>query len=133
MFKFLKNLIAGILGFITGLLPGKKKNSSYYLELKEDANQSQPAATNGATPTPPVAVTVEPTPASAAKNAKNGKAEKTKAKPETEKTKAKAETVETTFAPKYLVPGVSSSNGRRYPGANMSAYLDLARQIKTPD
>lgn len=124
MFKFLKNLIAGILGFITGLLPGKKKNSSYYLELKEDANQSQPAATNGATPTPPVAVTVEPTPASAAKNAKNGKAEKTKAKPET---------VETTFAPKYLVPGVSSSNGRRYPGANMSAYLDLARQIKTPD
>lgn len=124
MFKFLKNLIAGILGFITGLLPGKKKNSSYYLELKEDANQSQPAATNGATPTPPVAVTVEPTPASAAKNAKNGEAEKTKAKPET---------VETTFAPKYLVPGVSSSNGRRYPGANMSAYLDLARQIKTPD
>jgi hypothetical protein len=123
MFKFLKNLIAGILGFITGLLPGKKKNSSYYLELKEDANQSQPAATNGATPTPPVAVTVEPTPASAAKNAKNGKAEKTKAKPET---------VETTFAPKYLIPGVSSSNGRRYPGANMSAYLDLARQIKTP-
>jgi hypothetical protein len=123
MFKFLKNLIAGILGFITGLLPSKKKNSSYYLELKEDANQSQPAATNGATPTPPVAVTVEPTPASAAKNAKNGKAEKTKAKPET---------VETTFAPKYLIPGVSSSNGRRYPGANMSAYLDLARQIKTP-
>jgi len=39
---------------------------------------------------------------------------------------------ETTFAPKYLAPSAASSNGRRRPGANMSAYLDMARQVKTP-
>ncbi len=37
---------------------------------------------------------------------------------------------ETTFAPKYLVP--TNSNGRRRPGANMSSFLDMARQVKTP-
>ncbi|WP_257237171.1 hypothetical protein [Nostoc sp. 'Peltigera malacea cyanobiont' DB3992] len=36
------------------------------------------------------------------------------------------------FAPKYLAPSAISSNGRRRPGANMSAYLDMARQVKTP-
>lgn len=36
---------------------------------------------------------------------------------------------ETTFAPKYLVP--TASNSRRRPGANMSNFLDMARQVKT--
>ncbi|WP_373528242.1 hypothetical protein [Nostoc sp.] len=44
----------------------------------------------------------------------------------------KEEPKETTFAPKYLAPSATGSNGRRRPGANMSAYLDMARQIKTP-
>ncbi|MCC5663069.1 hypothetical protein LC653_03745 [Nostoc sp. CHAB 5784] len=44
----------------------------------------------------------------------------------------KEEPKETTFAPKYLAPSATSSNGRRRPGANMSAYLDMARQVKTP-
>ncbi|MEH1888034.1 MAG: hypothetical protein V7K92_00770 [Nostoc sp.] len=44
----------------------------------------------------------------------------------------KEESKETTFAPKYLAPSASSSNGRRRPGANMSAYLDMARQVKKP-
>ncbi|MEH1932057.1 MAG: hypothetical protein V7K14_28050 [Nostoc sp.] len=44
----------------------------------------------------------------------------------------KEQPTETTFAPKYLAPSTTSSNGRRRPGANMSAYLDMARQIKTP-
>ncbi|OUL37344.1 hypothetical protein BV372_02825 [Nostoc sp. T09] len=39
---------------------------------------------------------------------------------------------ETTFAPKYVAASVASTNGRRRPGANMSAYLDMARQVKTP-
>ncbi|MDZ8053104.1 MAG: hypothetical protein RMX68_003465 [Aulosira sp. ZfuVER01] len=39
---------------------------------------------------------------------------------------------ETTFAPKYVAAGFGTTNGRRRPGANMSAYLDLARQVKTP-
>ncbi|MUL37727.1 hypothetical protein [Gloeocapsopsis dulcis] len=38
---------------------------------------------------------------------------------------------ETTFAPKYLNPTVSS-NGRRRPGPNMNSFLDMARQVKTP-
>ncbi len=50
-------------------------------------------------------------------------------------TKAKAPIAEkpqeTTFAPDYLVP--TSSNGRRRPGANMSSFLDMARQVKTPN
>jgi hypothetical protein len=44
----------------------------------------------------------------------------------------KEQPTETTFAPKYLAPSATSSNGRRRPGANMSAYLDMARQVKTP-
>ncbi|MBN3961397.1 hypothetical protein [Nostoc sp. NMS8] len=44
----------------------------------------------------------------------------------------KEQPTETTFAPKYLAPSTTSSNGRRRPGANMSAYLELARQVKTP-
>lgn len=46
---------------------------------------------------------------------------------------AKANTqtpTETTFAPKYLVP--TSTNGRRRPGPNMSTFLDMARQVKSP-
>ncbi|MDF5735363.1 MULTISPECIES: hypothetical protein [unclassified Nostoc] len=43
----------------------------------------------------------------------------------------KEQPTETTFAPKYLAPSTTSSNGRRRPGANMSVYLDMARQIKT--
>ncbi|MEH1924629.1 hypothetical protein [Nostoc sp.] len=56
--------------------------------------------------------------------AKNGKAAAAKV--------IKEQPTETTFAPKYLAPSTTSSNGRRRPGANMSAYLELARQIKTP-
>ena len=37
---------------------------------------------------------------------------------------------DTTFAPKHLAP--TSTNGRRRPGANMSSFLDMARQVKTP-
>ncbi|WP_341525011.1 hypothetical protein WKK05_20610 [Nostoc sp. UHCC 0302] len=42
----------------------------------------------------------------------------------------KEEPKETTFAPKYLAPSANGSNGRRRPGANMSAYLDMASQVK---
>ncbi len=38
---------------------------------------------------------------------------------------------ETTFAPKYLNPATSSSSRRR-PGANMSNFLDMANQVKSP-
>lgn len=43
-----------------------------------------------------------------------------------EKTKIEPEK---TFAPKYLMS--TGSNGRRRPGANMSSFLEMARQVKT--
>jgi len=64
-------------------------------------------------------------------NGKKDAAATTKAQPAN---KAKApiaeQPKETTFAPNYLVP--TNSNGRRRPGANMSSFLDMARQVKTP-
>ncbi|MBW4557208.1 MAG: hypothetical protein KME59_14915 [Trichormus sp. ATA11-4-KO1] len=157
MFGFIKKLITNILGFITGLLPGKKSNS-YYLELDEPAAEKSPAAkpkevspavaakpaatSNGTKAAVAVAVT-EPVESASAKSnapitAKTAKAPKA-AKVEASKNgKAPAATTsikeptETTFAPKYLAPSATGSNGRRRPGANMSTYLDMARQVKTP-
>lgn len=133
MFGFIKNLIGGILGFITGLF--RKKDNSYYLELKEEATETKPA------PVKPVAATVTTSaPAATEKpaKAKPAKAKSAKAtKTEPAKTPApKAEPAkpavptETTFAPKYLVP--TASNVRRRPGANMNVFLDMASQVKTP-
>ncbi|MFB2770435.1 hypothetical protein ACE1AT_14260 [Pelatocladus sp. BLCC-F211] len=44
MFGFIKNLISGIMKFITGLFPGKKKGNGFYLELKEEAENTPPVA-----------------------------------------------------------------------------------------
>ncbi len=171
---FIKKLISGILGFVTGLLRGKKKSNGYFLELDEAKDAAKDAAQEVASNAKKVAETVASnakkvaaTVASEAPEASkpaslNGTktaAAKTKEKPAKnpkpadvtlvqtaeglkvepgKKAKAaaakvlKEEPKETTFAPKYLAPSATSSNGRRRPGANMSAYLDMARQIKTP-
>jgi len=174
---FIKKLISGILGFITGLLPGKKKSNGYFMELDEAKDAAKDAAQEVASNVKKVAETVAsnakkvaetvtseaPKAAEASKPASlNGTktaAAKTKEKSASnpkpadvtlvqtaeglkiepgKKAKAaaakvlKEEPKETTFAPKYLAPSATSSNGRRRPGANMSAYLELARQIKTP-
>jgi hypothetical protein len=113
---FIKNLIAGIVGFITGLF-GNKGNS-YYLELKEEteANVTQVAA--------PVAA-VAPTPAAPAPAAVAPVAAKaTKAEP----VKISVPT-ETNFATKYLIP---KNTPRRRPGVNMNSFLEMASQMKTP-
>ncbi|MBD2727960.1 hypothetical protein H6G96_16930 [Nostoc sp. FACHB-892] len=170
---FIKNLISGILSFVTGLLRGKKSNG-YFLELDEAKDAAKDAAKEVASNAKKVAETVSsnakkvtgtaaPEAAEASKPASlNGTktaAAKTKEKPAKnpkpadvtlvqtaeglkvepgKKAKAaaakvlKEEPKETTFAPKYLAPSATSSNGRRRPGANMSAYLDMARQVKTP-
>lgn len=39
--------------------------------------------------------------------------------------------VEKNFATKYLM--TPSGNGRRRPGANMNSYLEMARQVKSPN
>ena len=176
---FIKKLISGILGFITGLLPGKKKSNGYFLELDEAKDAAKEVASNAKKVAETVAETVvsnakkvtatvtseapeapeaskpaslNGTKTAAAKgkakekSAKNPKpadvtlvqtAEGLKVEPGKNAKAAaakvlKEEPKETTFAPKYLAPSATSSNGRRRPGANMSAYLDMARQVKTP-
>ncbi|MBW4645318.1 MAG: hypothetical protein KME23_20380 [Goleter apudmare HA4340-LM2] len=142
---FLTGLIGGILGFVTGLLP-KKKSNGFYLELDEAATGAKPkveakSASNGKKAAEPVAAVASPAPASpaptavkatTAKAATNGKAPKAEPVKAAPASVAKKTPTETTFAPKYVAASVSSSNGRRRPGANMNAYLDMARQVKTP-
>ncbi|MDB9374404.1 hypothetical protein [Nodularia sphaerocarpa] len=148
MFGFIKKLITGILGFITGLLPGKKGNG-YYLELDEPASEKaaatpktqevSPVATaNGAKPATSVAVNSPAnapaaTKASKVEPSKNGKAPKAEpaTTPAATSNGKRPVPAETTFAPKYLAPSGSSSNVRRRPGANMSSYLDMASKMKT--
>ncbi|MFB2936246.1 hypothetical protein ACE1B6_13415 [Aerosakkonemataceae cyanobacterium BLCC-F154] len=72
-----------------------------------------------------------------AKKAKPAPTPKPEAKPEAAPTPApvaatppKAQTEpDKTFAPKYLMS--TGNNGRRRPGANMSSFLEMARQVKT--
>ncbi|XHR81406.1 MAG: hypothetical protein ACFKPT_24815 [Gloeotrichia echinulata GP01] len=132
---FIKKLIAGILGFLTGLLPGNKKSNGFYLELDEAATGATPTVTakpaavsNGkktlqaVVPEAPATPAPKPVKVEASQNG-NGKV------PKAEPAK---EPIPTTFAPQYVAATVPSSNSRRRPGANMSVYLDLASQIKTP-
>jgi hypothetical protein len=119
---FIKNLIAGIVGFITGLF-GNKGNS-YYLELKEEAeaNVTQVAAPVAAVAPTPAAPAPAPAPAPAAVAPVAAKA--TKAEP----VKISVPT-ETNFATKYLIP---KNTPRRRPGVNMNSFLEMASQMKTP-
>ncbi|WP_427161206.1 hypothetical protein ACQFX9_06335 [Aliinostoc sp. HNIBRCY26] len=143
---FIKKLIAGIISFITGFLPGKK-NGGYYLQLEETGTGSAPVAapkpaveaSNGNGKTAKAAETPKSesasTPVKAAKKeaSQNGKTAPSAPAPAPAPVATKPATpTETTFAPKYLIPTASGSNGRRRPGANMSSYLDMARQVKTP-
>ena len=132
MFGFIKKLISGILSFIAGLIPGGK-GGGYYLELDESSDEKAKENTNNMAETP---VTAPVTQSNVAKvePSKNGKAPE--AKPALAVTAAvsdgiKAPTGETTFAPQYLVPSASGSNGRRRPGANMTSFLDMAGKMKT--
>ena len=117
---FIKNLIAGIVGFITGLF-GNKGNS-YYLELKEEAeaNVTQVAAPVAAVAPTPAAPAPAPAPAAVAPVA----AKATKAEP----VKISVPT-ETNFATKHLIP---KNTPRRRPGVNMNSFLEMASQMKTP-
>ncbi|HEY9702428.1 MAG TPA: hypothetical protein V6C58_08280 [Allocoleopsis sp.] len=120
-------------------LLGIGKND-FYMELKEDSKASTPVAEKKPTP---AKVEATPTPV-AEKKAEPAKVEATAA-PVAEK-KAEPAKVETTAAPvaKVATPKVSgfastpywnnsfSGTPRRLPSANMSGFLNLARQVKKP-
>lgn len=114
---FIKNLIAGIFGFITGLF-GNKGNS-YYMELKEESEANVTQVSSPVTPVAPTPAAVAPVAPVAPVAAKATKAEPVKISVPTE----------TNFATKYLIP---KNTPRRRPGVNMNSFLDMARQVKTP-
>ncbi|MBW4468775.1 MAG: hypothetical protein KME45_00020 [Stenomitos rutilans HA7619-LM2] len=158
--NFLKNLFSGLFSFVSGLFGSKKakaaiseaepktrkaKNSGYFLELDEAKGIGNGATAPAKTPVAAAAKSQavkdsakpEPAKVEAAKpkQAAKAKAAATAEKAEPKPAAAKAalnlpQPTVTTFAPKYLAP-TSSSNGRRRPGANMSSFLDMARQVKT--
>ncbi len=157
--NFLKNLVGGIFGFVSGFFGKKptaiengsnqrtkKSNSGYFLEL-DDSKLPEPvlavAATvrssaeaiadsvTGNAPDQPKKTT--PKEKLAAAKASNGNsasvaAEKTPAEPKSVPVNSvMAAPSEVGFATKYPIP---MTGGRRRPGANMSSYLDMARQMK---
>ncbi|MBW4578502.1 MAG: hypothetical protein KME42_02890 [Tildeniella nuda ZEHNDER 1965/U140] len=148
--NFLKNLLSGLFSAIGGLFSSKKKpdaiegsaptprkarNSGYFLELDEAKGVGSVAAPGKADTASPA----KPAQTSAKSESNNGATAKPAAVKEPKATpkpvSANAalnlpQPTVTTFAPKYLAP-TGNSNGRRRPGANMSSFLDMARQVKT--
>jgi type IV secretory pathway VirB10-like protein len=120
---FIKSLFGGIFGFI-GRLLGLNK-SDYVLDLGEsDTAKAEPAKAEVKKEAKPEPAKAQATPAQPAK----AKAAPAPA-PKPAAAKAKTEPVPAGFAPNYLMPAVTST--RRRPGANMSSYLSMARQMKS--
>ena len=129
-----------------------RKRSGYFMELDEtedvkSVNGNQPPKELAAAKIPePVAV--EPAsskPAKTPEPVKNAPAPRIELVQTAEGVKAELakpvsssaantngqKPTETTFAPKYLAPTTTSN--RRRPGPNMNTFLDMARQVKSPD
>lgn len=130
MFGFLKNIFGGIFGFL-GKILGFGKKSEYAFEFESNSAAkavpaSQPAS-KAETPKP------------AATEVKAEKATTKKEKPAKVETPAPAvaKKPEPATAPapvggfsnQYLTPTATAT--RRRPGANMTSYLDMAREVKT--
>jgi outer membrane biosynthesis protein TonB len=138
--------------------PKPRKASGYYLQLDEAEEKqsvaapqkasSQPAPEKKPEPAKAVATATAASPQPA--NVKPAKAEAKKPepakaeakKPEAANAPAPAASTngkvpqpqtEQTFAPRYLNPASATSNTRRRPGPSLSNFLDMARQVKTPN
>jgi hypothetical protein len=110
------------------------------LELKQPNNGAKPTSTASSVPTKPAV-----NPDKNGKSPKKDTASAAKAVKEAETAtasdpaqliarataKKQGEAGDKNFATKYLM--TPSSNGRRRPGANMNSYLEMARQVKTPN
>ena len=148
MFGFIKNLFGGIFGFI-GKVLGLKK-SEYALEFEPAKGEKSAPAKQDASAQKKIVATATGTlkepakaSASAAKAEPAKKAEPVKAqaqapakesKPAAKAPAPKAEPAKAPepaggFATQYLTPTATSN--RRRPGANMSSFLDMARQVNT--
>ncbi|AFY80376.1 hypothetical protein [Oscillatoria acuminata] len=132
MFGFIKKLFGGIFSFFGGLFGSKK--SGYYMELEES---------KGSTPaTKPEAVQVEklkPLPTEKSEPAKVTKSKTTKKKAESKPAApapapavaiATSEPAKPAPAPKREATPVMVTPRRR-PGANMTSYLDMARNMQS--
>ncbi|MCT7967577.1 hypothetical protein NG799_14650 [Laspinema sp. D1] len=132
MFGFIKKLFGGIFSFLGGLFGSKK--AGYYLELEES---------KGSTPaTKPEAVQVkklEPLPTEKPEPAKVSKSKTTQKKAEPKPAApapapavaiASSEPAKPAPAPKREATPVMVTPRRR-PGANMTSYLDMARNMQT--
>ncbi|MBD2039467.1 hypothetical protein [Microcoleus sp. FACHB-672] len=146
MFGFIKNLFGGIFGFI-GKVLGLKK-SGYALEFEPaQGEKSAPAKQDTSAQKKIVATATgkvkEPAKPAATKAESAKKPEPVKAqtqapakesKPAAKAPAPKAEPAKSPepvggFATRYLTPTATST--RRRPGANMSSFLDMARQVNT--
>ncbi|NJP12263.1 MAG: hypothetical protein HC866_24660 [Leptolyngbyaceae cyanobacterium RU_5_1] len=129
----------------------KKKNNGYFLELDDaksvgttasEASAAQPVAVASVgqpepQPAQPAKTTRKEKLAAAAKASEKPAAKKTAEKPAATPAKApkpvaatasaNAAKPEVAFATKYLIS--PNNGGRRRPGANMSPYLTMARQM----
>lgn len=118
-----------MVGIIKKLFSGK---DNYYIELDENEEQTAQKTEDKAEP-----------PQAAQKAKKADQAQKQPSSPEpTATTQQQPVSVQSngsgkanqlageTFAPTYLMPKVT--NSRRRPGANMSEFIELARDVKAP-
>jgi hypothetical protein len=131
----------GILGKVSGLLPGNK-NGGYYLQLDESGEvvapesnikAAAPAKVEAATPAKETNGNGKTSQKTSVKDSKKAKKEEAvAATPAPTPVVAKKPEVvtETNFATKYLIS--NGSMARRRPGANMTAFMDMATQVKTP-
>lgn len=130
--NLIKKLFSGIFSFIGGLLGGGKSGGGYYLELDEAQSgktasapkqeENQPAEANGKPAAAPVATIAAPAKVETA--SLNGSKPAAPANP----LNLPQPTV-SNFASEYLAPKPTA--GRRRPGANMSSYLEMAKNMKT--
>ncbi|MBO3461789.1 hypothetical protein G7B40_009630 [Aetokthonos hydrillicola Thurmond2011] len=95
----------------------------------KSVKETVPAASNGKKDA--ATTIIKPSEVELVQTAKGVKAQAAKKEKTPTPSAAPKQPEETTFAPKYLTP--TNSNGRRRPGANMNSFLDMARQVKTPN
>jgi hypothetical protein len=142
--------------------PKRKKSSGYFLELEDAKSTGNSASAPAGNPTPanpasakaPEPAAAEAQPVAAATTAQPQAEPAQKSSARKAKLAAAAEQAEpakptapvavnpvnnslnlpqptvTNFATEYLIP--KTATPRRRPGANMSNFLDMARQVKTP-